>query len=134
MDLKFRIDQGITFHKRRNQIFRLKESRLQHLRVLNFKSRFDHNRISLVHRKQNYFGINILIYRGKIKVKIAWVDITEYSARLISRIERMKMRQRNERLLVFVGDPACPVSVLSIRNLTITVCYLKPILSRLFII
>ena len=84
MDLRFRIDQGITFQKRRNSIFRLKESRLQHLRVLNFKTRFDHNRISLVHRKQNYFGINILIYRGKIKVKIAWVDITEYSARLIS--------------------------------------------------
>ena len=34
------------------------------------------------------------------------------------------MRQRSERLLVFIGDPACPVSILSIRNLTITV---KPI-------
>ena len=37
----------------------------------------------------------------------------------------------NERLLVFIGDPACPVSILSIRNLTITVCYLKPIHCKL---
>ena len=37
----------------------------------------------------------------------------------------------NERLLVFIRDPACPVSILSIRNLTITVCYLKPIHCKL---
>ena len=121
MDLKFRIDQGLAFFKRRNSTFYSSRIKTTFKTCTTFKTRFDHNRISLVHRKQNYFGINILIYRGKIKVKIAWVDITEYSARLISRIERMKMRQRNERLLVFVGDPACPVSVLSIHNLAITV-------------